>query len=90
MEKKNVIKECEALKRAVHRLRTHRRIKMPKGYRKDPKEYEETTLPEHSPELQEFEGKKKRIKLIFQTIGDIEEDEEEEMFQSGEEEDICE
>lgn len=37
-------KECEALKRAVHRLRTRGRKKMPRGYKKDPKEYEEKTL----------------------------------------------
>ena len=34
----------EGFKIAVHRLRARGRKKMPRGYRKDPKEYEETTL----------------------------------------------
>lgn len=50
MEKKIKIKEddrCEAFKRAVHRLRTYGRKRMLKGYRKDPKEYQETKLDEN-------------------------------------------
>lgn len=44
MGKKNKMKECEAFKIAVCRLRRHKHARMPRGYKKDPKEYEEKKL----------------------------------------------
>lgn len=46
MGKEKKPNECEALRKAVHRLRTHGRKRIPRGYRKDRREYEETTLDE--------------------------------------------
>jgi len=55
---------CEESKIALHRLRTYGRTRMRKGYRKDPTEYE----------TKHFDKPKKK-KDIFEIIGDIESNE---------------
>jgi len=39
-----MVEPCEAFKQAVQRLRNRNRKRIPRGYKKDPKEYKETTL----------------------------------------------